>query len=90
MIISKVERITTIIVAVLMMCAASAYLYMVETVGLPAAGYYWTDLTVVDLVLVTLPSVLLITYAVLLLMFYRQRGVRVPVIGYMGNKFPWM
>lgn len=97
MIISRIERIATIVVAILMMGAASAYLYMVETVGLPSAGYTWADLSIGDRILISLPTVFLMTYAVLLLIFYRKRGVRVHSTwtvqdgsDYRGQKYPWM
>ena len=97
MIISRVERIWTIIVAVLMLIASIAYLVSVHYIALPEAHMSWDQLSLGDTVLLCFPSTFLSIHAVLLLIFHRKRGVRVHSTwtvqdgsDYKGQKFPWM
>lgn len=89
MIISKVERVWTIAIALVLLCAACAYTMAISDVVTPA-------LTFMDKCWIYSPTVLLTVYGVLLLCCYRQRGVkwkqghRVDVSGYQGDKYPWL
>lgn len=89
MIISKVERMWTIVVAVLMLIAAALYAYSVS-------GLSKEQLSFADLCWIYSPTVLLGIYGVILLLCYRQRGLRwkqgyrVDISGYQGDKYPWL
>lgn len=97
MIISRTERIWTIIVAVLMLIASIAYLMSVHYMALPEAHMSWDQLSLGDAVLLCFPSAFLSIHAVLLLIFHRKRGVHIKSTwtvqdgsNYRGQKFPWM
>lgn len=89
MIISKVERVWTLVVAVLMLVAACAYTIAVSDV-------VSEQLTVWDICWIYSPAVFLSIYGILLILCYKQRGLKwkqgykVDVSGYQGNKYPWL
>ena len=87
MIISKVERLWTIVVAVLMLGAAGAYTYAVSGLG-------QEHLSFSDLCWIYSPTVLLTLYGGVLLLCYKQRGINVSTrfiqSNYQGSKYPWL
>lgn len=86
MIISKVERVWTLIIAVLMLCAACAYTITVSDV-------ISEHLTVFDICWIYSPAVTLFVYGVILIICYRQRGILVSskfISSYQGSKYPWL
>lgn len=98
MIYSRIERIATIGVALFMICAAMAYLYFIGSIGMESTGnghYKWESRSVADLILIMSPAALLVVYALLLLKFYRLRGMHTHNMWseldgspYKGDKFP--
>lgn len=89
MIISRIERIATVVVAVLMWCAACAYLITISDV-------LSEHLTFSDLCWIYSPAVFLFVYGAVLMLCYKQRGIRwdryhrVDTNGYQGSKYPWL
>lgn len=86
MIMSKVERVAVIIVAVLMLLAAMAYAYTVQ-------GVMSDHLTFMDLCWIYSPTILLTVYGIILLLCYKQRGIRISIAresSYSSSKYPWL
>jgi hypothetical protein len=91
MIISRTERKWTIAMAVLMLLAAVSYLIVIDVQVLPESGLTWSQLKLSDLIFLLIPALMLTTYAIALLLFYKQRGWHhLNSKCYQGSKFPWL
>ena len=84
---SKVEKLWTIIIAVFMLIAAGAYAITISTFVV------WDQCSVEDILWIISPIIMLGGYAIVLLFFCDQRGVRVNYTkesSYQGAKYPWL